>query len=105
MLNHKDGILLSTGRFDSSAKFKCEDVEMDLPFYDDSRIAPVVMVVRERSLLFHFYTLFIRLKVRPHSGVETTMKELHKKMFVLGLWQGLGGSVQSAEGSGLRLLS
>ena len=28
----QDGILWSKGRLDSSAKFKCEDVEMDLPF-------------------------------------------------------------------------
>ena len=34
-----DGILWSTGRFDSLAKFKCEDVEMDLPFYDNLSIA------------------------------------------------------------------
>ena len=27
----RDGILWCTGRFHSSSKFKCEDVEMDLP--------------------------------------------------------------------------
>lgn len=56
---YHDGILWSTGRFDSSAKFKFEDVEMDLPFYDDSRIAPVVPVVRDKSDLFHSYAMFI----------------------------------------------
>ena len=58
---NQDGILWSTGRFDSSTKFKCEDVEMDLPFYDDSEIAPVVPVVRDSSELFHAYSLYVHL--------------------------------------------
>ena len=51
----QEGILWSTGRFDSSSKFKSEDVEMTLPFYDDSMIAPVVPAVRESSGLFCAY--------------------------------------------------
>ena len=80
----QDGIYWNTGRFDSSARFKCEDVEMSLPFYDDSQIAPVVPVVRDRSELFHAYALHVHLKIRPHSGVETSMKELNREMFILG---------------------
>lgn len=79
----QDGILWSTGRFDSSARFKCEDVNMNLPFYDDSEIAPVVPVVRDSSELFHAYVLHVHLKVLPHSGVEMSMKEIYRKMFVL----------------------
>ena len=43
----QDGIWWSTGKFDSSTRFKCEDVEMDLPFFDDNAISPVVPVVRD----------------------------------------------------------
>ena len=75
----QDWILWSTGRFDSSTRFKCEDAEMDLPFYDDSEIAPVVPVVRDRAQLFYAYTLHVHLKIRPHSGVETYMKEINRK--------------------------
>ena len=57
---------------------------MDLPFYDDSEIAPVVPMVRDSSELFHTYTLHVHLKIGPHSGVEPLMKEINKKMFVLG---------------------
>ena len=76
---YHEGILWSTGRFDSLAKFKCADVEMDLPFYNNSSIAPVVPVVREESLIFHSYALFIHLKIYPHSGVETTMTDVHHR--------------------------
>ena len=56
-------MLWSTGRLDSFVKFKCEDVEMELLFYNDSSVAPVVPVFREKSALFHFYAMFIHLKV------------------------------------------
>ena len=56
---------------------------MNLPFYNDSQIAPVVPVVRDSSELFHAYTLHIHLKIGPHSGVETLVKEINRKMFVL----------------------
>ena len=49
IFQNQDGIYWSKGRFDSSARFKCEDVDMDLPFYDNSQIAPVVPVVRDSS--------------------------------------------------------
>ena len=80
----QDGIWWSTGRFDSSAKFKCEDVEIDVPFYDDNLISPVVPVVRENSGLFHANTMHVHLKIWLHSGIETTMREVYLKMFVLG---------------------
>ena len=61
---------------------KCEDVEMDLPFFDDNIISPVVPVVRDTSGIFHAYAMYVHLKLRPHAGVETTMKEIYSKMFV-----------------------
>ena len=81
---YHNNILWSTGRFDSHSKCKCEDLEIELPFFDNSTIAPVVPVVREESQIFHSYALFVHLKIRPHSGVEITMKEIYKKMFVIG---------------------
>ena len=78
------GILWSMGRFDRSTKLRCVDLEMDLPFYDESEIAPVVPVVRDSSGLFHAYVMHVHLKVRPHSGVELTVKEINRKMFIIG---------------------
>ena len=69
-------IVWSTERFDSSSKFKCEDTELDLPFFDNSEISPVVPVVRDNSSLFHANTLHGHLKLRPHTGVESTMREI-----------------------------
>ena len=79
----QDGIWWSTGKFDSSTRFKCEDVEIDLPFFDDNFISPVVPVVRDSSGIFLAYAMHVHLKVRPHAGVETTMSEIYLKMFVL----------------------
>ena len=84
IFQNQDGIYWSTGRFASSARFKCEDVDMDLTFYYDSQIALVIPVVRDSSKLFHAYTMHVHLKIRPHSGVETSMKEINRKMFLLG---------------------
>ena len=80
----QNGVWWSTGRFDSSTRFKFEDVEFDLPFYDDELISPVVPVVRESSEVFHAYAMHVHLKLRPHAGIETTMKEIYLRMFVLG---------------------
>ena len=80
----QDGIWWSTGKFDSSTRFKCEDVEGDLPFYDDNIISLVVPVVRDKSGIFHAYAMHVHLKVRPHAGIEATMREIYLKMFVLG---------------------
>lgn len=79
-----DGIWWSIGRFCRSSRFKFEDIEMNLPFFDDAEIAPVVSLVRESSCLFYAYAVHVHLKLRSHSGVETTMREIHRKMFVLG---------------------
>ena len=80
----QDGIWWSAGKFDSSTKFKCEDLEVDVSFYDDNVISPVVPVVRDGSEIFHSYAMHIHLKIRPHPGIEATMKEIYLKMFVLG---------------------
>ena len=57
---------------------------MNLLFFDDCMIAPVVPVVRESSGLFHAYAMHVHLNLRPHAGVVTTMREVYLKMFVLG---------------------
>ena len=59
-------------------------MEIDLPFFDDNFISPVVPVVRDSSGIFLAYAMHVHLKVRPHAGVQTTMREIYLKMFVLG---------------------
>ena len=61
IFQNQDGIYWSTGRFDSSVRFKCEGVNMDLPFHDNSQTAPVVPVVTDSSELFHACTLHAHL--------------------------------------------
>ena len=55
----QDGIWWSTGKFDSSTRLKFEDVELNLPFFDENVIAPVVPVVRDGSGIFHAYVTVI----------------------------------------------
>ena len=40
--------------------------------------------MRDSSSIFHAYVMHVHLKLRPHAGVETTMREIYLKMFVLG---------------------
>ena len=60
---------------------------MDLPFYDEDLISPVVPVVRDGSGIFHAYALHVHLKLCPHAGIEATMRE-HP-------WSGKSVKVQS----------
>ena len=68
MLLKKYGILGSIGRFDSSSKCQCQDTEVELPFFDNLDISPVMPVILESSSLFHAYALHVHLKLRPHAG-------------------------------------
>ena len=79
----KDRILWTAGRFDSSSEFKCQDTEVELLFFDNLYISPMVPVVLESLSLFHSHALEVHLKFRPHAGVESMMREICKKMFVL----------------------
>ena len=56
---------------------------MDVPFYDDNVISPVVPVVRNSSGIFHAYAMHVHLKILLHAGIET-MREIYLKMVVLG---------------------
>ena len=40
--------------------------------------------MRDSSSIFHAYAMHVHLKLRPHAGVETTMREIYLKIFVLG---------------------
>ena len=69
-------------------------MELNLPFFDEDLIAPVVPVVRDSSSIFHAYALHVHLKLRPHAGIEVTMREIYLKMFVLGNPRGIVSKIR-----------
>ena len=69
-------------------------MELDLPFFDEHVISPVVPVVRDSSSIFHAYALHVHLKLRPHAGIEVTMREIYLKMFVLGNPRGIVSKIR-----------
>ena len=77
-----NGILWHTGRLQEMSSIRCENLDMD-SFFDSVDIKTLLPVITSDSPLFYAYLMHIHMKVQPHCGVETTMKEIMKKMFVL----------------------
>ena len=79
----KNGILYYAGRLDQANKITIKDIDFDI-FIDNSEFQGLLPVVRVDSSLFFSYLMNIHLKIRPHAGIEITVREMMKKMFVLG---------------------
>ena len=78
----KDGILWYTGRLSEMNSIKTKDVDFD-SFFDNTEIKSVLPVVDSDSPLFYALLMHIHTKVRPHSGVEITLREITKIMYVI----------------------
>ena len=77
-----DGILWHTGRLQEMSSIRCNNLDIDSSF-DSVDIQTLLPFITSDSPLFYAYLMHIHMKVQPHCGVETTMKEVMKKMFVL----------------------
>ena len=78
----KDGIIYADGRLSAGFQFKTEDLE-NVKFIDKHEIMDDIPVVLSDSPILYSYAMYIHTLVNPHSGVESTIKEIHKKMRVL----------------------
>ena len=78
----KDGIIYADGRLSAEFQFKTEDLD-DVKFIDKHEIMDDIPVVLNDSPVLYSYAMYIHTLVNPHAGVESTMKEIHKKMRVL----------------------
>lgn len=77
-----DGIIWYTGRLSELNSVKTRDLDLD-SFFDNTEIKSVLPVLTSDSPVFYAYVMYIHFKVRPHSGVEVTMREVSKKMHVI----------------------
>lgn len=78
---HK-GILYYESRLSTENQITQSDLDIDV-FYDNTEINTMLPIVLADSEIFFAYAIHIHQKVRPHSGVEITLKEISKTMMVL----------------------
>ena len=78
----KEGIIYADGRLSAEFQFRTEDLD-NVKFIDKHEIIDEIPVVLCDSPVLYSYAMYIHTSVSPHSGVEATMKEIHKKMRVL----------------------
>ena len=77
-----NGILWYSGRLAETRDLTTHDLDFRF-FFDQVDIKDVLPVVRADSELFYSYAMFVHLHILPHAGVENTMREIAKKMFVV----------------------
>ena len=77
----QDGILYYVSRLSEDNPF-CERDLDGVPFMDIHQIVGQFPVVLVDSPVAYAYVMKVHLKVRPHTGVEQTLRELAKVMFI-----------------------
>ena len=77
----KDGTLMYTGRLSEENQFTSRDLDTKV-FFDSHEFTGLCPVVFSHSPLFFSYAMHVHMKVRPHAGVEVTLKEIAKVMHV-----------------------
>ena len=77
----KDDVLFYSGRLDDTRQFSSVDLDLEI-FFDNLEFTGLCPVVRSSSPLYFAYVVYIHMRVRPHSGVEITLREVMKKMYV-----------------------
>ena len=78
----QDGIVLDSGRLSPDFQLKAQDLD-GVGYLDKHKIGGEVPVVLSDSPVLYAYLMYIHTKSLAHSGVESTVKEVHKKMRVV----------------------
>lgn len=78
----KDGILYYQSRLSEEVSVAQDDLGFDV-FYDSTEIKMLLPVVSADSELFFAYAIYIHQKVRLHAGVELSLREINKVMWVI----------------------
>ena len=81
-----DGVLYYVGRLDQANQISFRDVDFSI-FLDNCEFQGLLPVVRVESQLFFSFLMNVHLNIRPHAGIETTVREIFKKMYVLGSYR------------------
>ena len=77
----QNGIYYTEGRLIEENPICQSDLDFDV-FFDNTEIKSMLPVVLADSDLFFAYTMHIHNNVRPHAGVELTLREISKNMWV-----------------------
>ena len=75
-------ILWFTGRLSEMNSIRVNDLDFE-SFFDNVEIKSILPVVDSDSPLFYALVVYIHTKVRPHSGVEVTLRDVSKHMHVI----------------------
>ena len=75
-----DGIFYYNTRLSDDRPFVVKDLQRDLTFFDGLDIHGIVPLVLPDSPILHAYVLYVHLHVRPHAGVELSMREVLNRM-------------------------
>ena len=78
----KEGVYYAMGRLPEDAKVTTEDLDPTV-FFDNTEISGVLPVISADSPLFFSYLIHVHHKIRKHSGMEITLREIMKKFFVI----------------------
>jgi hypothetical protein len=78
-----EGVLYYSGRLDDNNPLLICDIDFNIAL-DNTDFTTCIPVVRANSQVFFAYLLNVHTRIRPHAGVESTVRELLKKMFVWG---------------------
>ena len=76
-----DGIMYYSGRIDREHQFTIQDLDTEV-FFDAFEFSGLIPVVQSTSEVFFSYLMYVHTKLRPHAGVEITLKEVNKKMYI-----------------------
>jgi hypothetical protein len=76
------GILYYESRLSEENQITQSDLDVNI-FYDNAEINTMLPVILADSEIFFAFTIHVHHKVRPHSGVELTLKEISKSMMVI----------------------
>ena len=76
-----NGILYYHSRITEEVPTTTADIDTDI-FFDGHHIKSLLPVVSATSDLFLVYAIYVHEKVKPHSGIESTLSEIFKTMFV-----------------------
>ncbi len=76
----KDGILYMSGRLSDETKVTVKELDYEV-FFDNVDIKGTLPVVSSESDFFYALLMHIHQKVRKHSGIEITMREILKHVY------------------------
>ena len=76
-----DDILYHSVRLSELTTFLTKDLDLEA-FFDNTEFTGLVPVTAN-YLIFFAYLMAVYTKIQPHAGVEITLREISKKMYVI----------------------